>query len=197
MYTFSHSVSPAVRSHLDAQISFHDAVLKSLSRSFQNWSELNFQLGRTVLEEGDSARQKLLNTASAIDAIEITSACVQPTAEKLQAYQQHISRIVAEAQFELSAVINQYTQLTATTSRDLADQVTQVAAEETEKICLMQREMMENLRVPAQQQVAAPGNGSVDSESKRGSRSSQGIEQGSSPAKETEQSANEGSAKSN
>jgi phasin family protein len=161
MYPFSHSVTPAVRSHLDAQFSFFNDVSKSLSRSFLNLCELNVQLGHTLLEEGNIAGQQLLTTENGIDAISMAASRAQPAAEKLRAYQQHMSRVVADTQLELSRVTEQHAQVTSRTARDLADQVAQVATEETEKHSIKQQEMMKNFRDPFQAHTAGRGNGSA------------------------------------
>lgn len=158
MYPFPHAVTPAVRSHLDAQIAFFNDVSKTLSRSFLNLCELNVQLGQTLLEEGNIAGHQLLTTENATDAIAIAAGRAQPAAEKLQAYQQHMARVVADAQIELSRVSEQHSQVTSRTARDLADQVAQVASEVTEKSNTKLQETMKNFRDPFQ--AAGRGNGS-------------------------------------
>lgn len=133
MYSLSHAVTPAFRSHLDAQASFFSEISKTLSHSFQNLFELNFQLSQTMLDEGNSVGQQLLTTDSATDAVAIAAAHAQPVAEKLRTYQQHITRVVADTQIELARVTEQHSQLTSRTARELADQVAQVATEAVEK----------------------------------------------------------------
>ena len=51
MYPFPQSVTPAVRSHMDAQAAFVNEMSKSLFRSFQHMCDLNIQLAQTLLEE--------------------------------------------------------------------------------------------------------------------------------------------------
>ena len=81
MYPFSHSVTPAVRSHLDAQVSYFNALSQSMSRSFQSLCELNMQLGQTMLEESNIASQQLLTTDSATDVVSIAASRAQPAAD--------------------------------------------------------------------------------------------------------------------
>jgi hypothetical protein len=47
MYPFPQSVTPAVRTHMDAQAAFVNDMSKSLFRSFQQVCELNIQLAQT------------------------------------------------------------------------------------------------------------------------------------------------------
>ena len=160
MFPFSQSVTPAVRSHLDAQVSFFNDVSKSLSRSFQNLCELNIQLTQTMLEESNIASQQLLTTDRATDALSAAASRAQPAAEKLRAYQQHISRVAADAQVELARVTEEHVQETSRTARALADEVARTASEETERNICTQQETIRNFRDPFQE-TARRGNGSA------------------------------------
>lgn len=148
MYPFSNAVTPAVRSHLDAQVAYFNDLSKSLSRSFQNLVDANIQLSQTLLEESNIAGQKLLTAERPTDAFSATAARAQPAAEKLRAYQQHISRVAADAQVELARVAEQHVQETSRTARDLADQVARVATEETERSRRNQEDSLKNFRDP-------------------------------------------------
>ncbi|MEJ7808290.1 MAG: phasin family protein [Telluria sp.] len=161
MFPFSHSVTPAVRSHLDAQMSFFNDMSKSLSRSFQNLCELNIQLSQTMLEESNIAGQQLLTIHNPTDAINVAASRAQPAADKLRAYQQHVSRVVADSQSELARVTEQHAPIASRTARDLADQVAHAAAEETEKGQAKQQEIMKSFRDPFEKHGAARQNGSM------------------------------------
>ena len=117
MFLFSPSVTPAVRSHLNAQAAFLNDMHKSLSRSFQELCQLNIQLGQTLLEEGTIAGHQLLATDRPNEAISIAAARAQPASEKLRAYQQHLARVAADAQVDISRVAEQHIQETAKTAR--------------------------------------------------------------------------------
>lgn len=191
MYPFSHSVTPAIRSHLDAQVAFFNDMSKSMSRSFQSLCELNIQLGQTLLEEGNIASQQLLTTDNPTDVIAIAASRAQPAAEKLRAYQQHVSRVVADAQTGMARVTEEHAPVTSRTARNLADQVAQAATEETEKNHVKQQEMMNSFRDPFQQHGSMQ---SADVDGKRHGASYQGGEQSSHGAQQT---GNKGSAKQN
>ena len=160
MFPFSHSVTPAIRSHLDAHMSFFNDMSKSVSRSFQNLCELNIQLGQTLFEEGNIASQQLLTTENATDVINAAASRAQPAADKFRAYQQHVSRIVADAQIDLARVTEQHAPVTSRTARDLADQVAKEATAETEKGIVTQQEIMKTFRDPFDKHSAAH-NGTV------------------------------------
>lgn len=148
MFPFSQSVTPAVRSHLDAQAAFMNDMSKSLFRSFQQLCDLNIQLTQTMLEESTLASNSLLTADRQTDVISAAASRAQPATEKLRAYQQHISRVAADAQVELARVTEQHVQETSRTARALADEVARVATEESDRSMRSQQENMRKFTDP-------------------------------------------------
>ena len=162
MFPFSQSVTPAVRTHMNAQVNFFNDMSKSVFKSFQDLCDLNIQLTQTMLEETNIAGQELLTATRQSDIVNATAARAQPTAEKLRAYQQHISRVAADTQVDLARVTEQHVQETSRTARALADEVSRVASEETERSIRNTQESMRNFRDPFQtSDNARRGNGSA------------------------------------
>lgn len=159
MYPFSQAVTPAVRTHLDAQIAFFNDMSKSLFRSFRQLCDLNIQLTQTMLEETAISGQQLLTADRQTDVISAAASRAQPATEKLRAYQQHISRVAADAQVELARVTEQHVQETTRTARQLADEVARVASEETERSMRTQQETMRKFTDPFAQDGLRRGNG--------------------------------------
>lgn len=177
MFPFSQSVTPAVRTHMDAQMAFLNDMSKSLFRSFQQLCDLNIQLTQTMLEESALTGQRLLTADRQTDIISAASSRAQPTTDKLRAYQQHIARVAADAQVELARVTEQHVQETTRTARALADEVARVASEETERSMRNQQESMRKFSDPfAQDGARRGGNGSE----MRGSQTMQSAGQGAS-----------------
>jgi len=133
MYPFSQSVTPAVRTHLDAQTAFMNDMSKSLFQSFQQMCNLNIQLVQTMLEETALAGQQILTADRQTEVLSAAASRAQPATEKLRAYQQHISKVAADAQVELARVTEQHVQKTTQTARQLADEVARTATEETQR----------------------------------------------------------------
>jgi phasin family protein len=148
MYPFSQAVTPAVRNHLEAQTNFLNDISKSLFRSFQQIVELNIQLTQTMLEESATAGQQILTSERQTDAIGAAAARAQPATDKLRAYQQHISRLAADAQVDLTRVTEDHVQKTTQTARALADEVARVATEETERGMRKQEDTMRQFSDP-------------------------------------------------
>jgi len=133
MYPFSQSVTPAVRTHLDAQTAFMNDMSKSLFQSFQQMCNLNIQLVQTMLEETALAGQQVMTAERQTEVLSAAASRAQPATEKLRAYQQHISKVAADAQVELARVTEQHVQNTTRTARQLADEVARTATEETQR----------------------------------------------------------------
>lgn len=104
MYPYSRSVSPAAKSHLEAQLSFFNGISKSLFRSVQQFSDLNLQFAQGLLEESTIASQNLLTVDRTEDLFQVAAASGQPVAEQLRIYQQQASRLAADTQVDLASV---------------------------------------------------------------------------------------------
>jgi phasin family protein len=133
MYPFSQTVSPAAKTHLEAQLSFFNDLSKSLFHTVQQYSDLNIQLAQTLLEETTQVGQQVITAHRPTEVLAAAAAHAQPTAEKLRAYQQHLSRIAADTHVDLSKVAEEHVQETSRTAKALADEVARVTSEETEK----------------------------------------------------------------
>ncbi|MFL6657204.1 MAG: phasin family protein [Massilia sp.] len=175
MFPFSHSVTPAVRTHLDAQVSFLNDMSKSLFQSFQQLCDLNIQLTQTMLEEATQTGHQVLTADRQTDVISAAASRAQPATEKLRAYQQHISRVAADAQVQLARVTEQHVQETSRTARALADEVQRVASEETDRSMRNQQETMRKFSDPFMQAAGYQrGNGSSDMHGGASMQSGQG-----------------------
>lgn len=181
MFPFPPSVTPAVRSHVDAQTAFVNELSKSLFRSFQQLCELNLQLAQTMLEETTLASGQVLSVPRQFDLLGAASARAQPAAEKLRAYQQHIARLASEAQVELARVTEQHVQNTTRTARAVIDEVARTSAEEAERTVRTQQEALRSMADPFARPdgaaraykadgAAAPGPGSGQGASQHGAQ---------------------------
>lgn len=148
MYPYSQSVTPAAKNHMEAQLSFFNDMSKSLFRTMQQYSDLNIQLAQTMLEEGTKAGQHMITSHRPTDAFAAVAAHAQPAAEKVRAYQQHLSRIAADTQVDLSKVAEEHVQETSRTAKALADEVARVTSEETEKTMRSHQDALEKFSDP-------------------------------------------------
>jgi phasin family protein len=148
MYPFPQSVAPAVRTHVDAQTNFVNDISKSLFRSFQQIIDLNIQLTQTLLEETALTSKQVLSSDRQSEILSAATSRAQPATEKLRSYQQHITRLAADAQAELARVAEQHVQNTSRTARALADEVARDATEQTERSIRAQQETLRQFNDP-------------------------------------------------
>ncbi len=95
MFSFTQSVTPAAKQHMEAQISYLNDMSRSLFRTVQQYSDLNIQLAQSIFEGAALTGQALLTSERPADVINLGWSHAQPAAEKLRAYQHHLSRIAA------------------------------------------------------------------------------------------------------
>jgi phasin family protein len=179
MYPFSQTVTPAAKTHLEAQLSFFNDLSKSLFRTVQQYSDLNIQLAQTLLEESTQAGQKVITAHRPTEALAAAAAHAQPAADKLRAYQQHLSRIAADTHVDLSKVAEEHVQETSRTAKALAEEVARVTSEETEKNLRSHQDAVERFTDPF-------------SFSKDGARQSRGNEARGSQSLQSGQNGTEG-----
>lgn len=161
MFPYSNSVTPAARTHMDAQTSFLNAVSKSIFGSFQQLSNLNLQLAQTLLEEATIASQQLLTANQHTDVTDAAASRAQPASQKLRAYQQHLSRLTADAQVDLSRVAEEHVQKTALTAKALAEEVARTAVEDTKRNIQEQEETTRQFNDPFIKSGIKHGSGSA------------------------------------
>jgi phasin family protein len=150
MFPFSQPVNPVFRSHLDSQLAFFNDLSTSLSSSFQSICEANLKLSRTMLEETLGAGQRMLAAKNVSDVFGAAASGAQPATDKLRSYQQHISRVAADTQVDLARVTQQHGEQTARTAHALADEVTRVATEESERNTRQKEDFLKQFRDPFQ-----------------------------------------------
>jgi phasin family protein len=148
MNIFTQPVTPAVKAHMDAQFSLITDMSQKLFDTAQKINELNIQVAQTVMEETITSAQQLLVARDPYEAISIASSQAQPTAEKVRAYQHHLSSIAAGTQVELARTAESHLSETTRTAAAMADEVARRASEETEKTTQRQRAAMEKLTRP-------------------------------------------------
>lgn len=148
MNMFSQPVTPAVKAHMEAQFSLLTDMSQRLFDTAQKINELNIQVAQTVMEESINGAQQILVARDPYEALSIATSQAQPTAEKVRAYQQHLSSIAAGTQVELAKTAESHISETTRTATAVADEVARRASEETQKTTERQRAAMEKLTRP-------------------------------------------------
>jgi phasin family protein len=173
MFPYPQAVNPSLRTHLESQTAFLNDFSSSISTTFQNIWNANLKLGQAMLEETTNIGQRLLTTKDATEALQVIASSAQPATNNIRAYQQHLSRLAADAQVDFSRVSEQHAPETSRTARDLLDEVTRSAAEQADHSFRQQREAVEKAGQAFDFGKAGYGDNRADatSEAQRTSRS--------------------------
>lgn len=148
MLSFSQPITPAVRAHLEAQYSLFNDLSQKIFETAQKINELNIQVAKTVVEDSMTSTQQVMVAKDPYEALSIAASQAQPTAEKMRAYQQHLTNIAARTQVDLAKTAESHVPNTSRTAAAVADEVARRATEETEKATLRQKAAMERLTNP-------------------------------------------------
>jgi phasin family protein len=105
-----------------------------------------------MLEESLGAGQRMLAAKNVSDVFGAAASGAQPASDKLRSYQQHLSRLTADAQVDLARVTQQHGEETSRTARNLADEVTRVATEESDRNTRQKEDFLKQFRDPFQQE---------------------------------------------
>ncbi len=141
---FTNSISPALKSHLQAQLNFATDLSHKMFDTAQRMSELHLRLAQDMLHEWSNTSQQLL---CARDTGEFLSAAVQlqPGGDKLRLYQQQLGNLVANANVEMNRAAETHIPEASRTAVAFADEVVRKTAEETEKATQRQRDLIEKM----------------------------------------------------
>lgn len=154
MFSFNQSsISPAVKSQLEAQFAFFSDLSKTMFEGAQKINELNVQVANTIFEESLSSTRQLLSTTDRNEALSIMAGQAQPAAEKVRAYQQHVRNILAETQASAAQTLESHVPKTTRATEAVVKELSQMAVEETAKVTQRQQEAMEKLTTPIKQNM--------------------------------------------
>jgi phasin family protein len=152
MFSFTQqSLSPAIKSQLDAQFSLFSAMSKKMFESAQKINELNVQVAETVIEESLTSAKQLFTATNQNEALSIMAGQSQPAAEKIRAYQQHVQNILAEAGVGMAKTLESHAPEATRAAEATVKEVAQMASEETMKATQRQKEAVEKLTTPIKQ----------------------------------------------
>ena len=141
-------VPPALKSHMNTQFNFMTELSKKMFEGVQSLGQLNVQVAQTIMEESIKNAHQLTQSTSPTEIMSIASAQVQPVAEKVRAYQQHVQNIAAGVQVELSKTAQQHIPEATRTAGAVAEEVVRRGEEETRKVTERQKAVAEKFTKP-------------------------------------------------
>lgn len=150
MFNFSlnQKDSPAANAYIQSQMSMYSDLTRQFFNAAQKVNELNIQVTQTLMDEAISNTQQVLTAKDPTEVLSVIAGQAQPNAEKVRAYQQHLTDIAANTQVDLIKSAESHIPEASRTAQDMAKEVQRKAAEETEQVTQRQRSAMEKLTSP-------------------------------------------------
>lgn len=148
------SLTPALKSHLEAQCNFATELSRKLFDTAQQLSKLHLRLAQDLLQEWSSTSQQLLCARDTGEFMSLAAAQLQPGSNKLHQYRQQLGNLVASANVEMSRMAENHLPEASRTAVAFADEVVRKTAEETEKATQRQRDMIEKMHATGQRDGA-------------------------------------------
>ena len=147
----STSTSPALTSQLHAQIAFFSDVSQKMVEGMQKITELNLQVAKTLLEESATRSRQLLSAQSPNEGFSIVAQQSMPMLEKVRAYQQHVQKICADTQADVTKSVQSYMPESARATEAVVREVAQKASEVTTTATQRQQEAIQNITAATKQ----------------------------------------------
>ncbi|RJG08231.1 phasin family protein [Massilia cavernae] len=131
--------NPALKSHVDTQLSFFNELAQRSLDSARKLGELNLQLGRQLLETTLDAGRQLAACTDPFQAGAIPMRLAEPVARHLRGYQQALVGVVAGAQAELTHAAETHIPEAGRSAQALADDFARRSAEAGKAFASYQR----------------------------------------------------------
>jgi phasin family protein len=152
---FMQSITPAVKSHLDVQLSFANDYSKKLFDAAQNISQLNLNLAQELFQEMATTGRHLIAAKGIAELASVAATPLYPATEKLRNYQQQLTNLVAGSNVELTKTAEAHLPEASRTAKAVADELVRAASEESEKASQRQREVIDRMSESARRGVNA------------------------------------------
>lgn len=150
---FTQTITPAVKDHMDVQLSFFTDLSKKMFDTAQKVSELNLQLAQELVADMTACNQQLMSAKDPTEFASVVGTQIQPVAEKLRNYQQRLSNLIANANAELTRTAETHMPEASRTAAAVADELVRTATEETEKATQRQRTVIDKMNESAQRGI--------------------------------------------
>ncbi|MGK5080403.1 phasin family protein [Janthinobacterium sp. HLX7-2] len=139
------SLSPALKSQLEAQLNFTTELSCKMCDTAQQMSALHLRLAQELLQEWSSVSVQLLYARDTGELLSRAAARLQPGSDRLLQYRQQLGNLVANANVELNRTAEAHIPTASRTAVAFADEVMRKTAEEMEKATQRQRELIEKM----------------------------------------------------
>ena len=118
MFTVSEQFSAATKANFDTHLAMMAALTSKAFEGIEKFVELNITVIKTSFEESTATAKQILAAKDPQEFFSLSTAQVQPTAEKALAYGRHLASITSGTQAEFTQVAE--TQIAETNRKVLA-----------------------------------------------------------------------------
>jgi len=120
--------NPAMKSHLENQVTFMTELTQKTYDSIRKLSELNMHLAQQMIEDSMNMGRSMMSCS---DPFQMTSTAmnqIQPATEHLRTYQQQLMGVLAGAQVELQKSAEAHIPEASRSASAIADEMVRGAA---------------------------------------------------------------------
>lgn len=160
------TTSPAIKNHLQTQMTFAADFSQAMIDSLQKLSALNIQVAKTVLGESATSTKMLLSSKGGSDALAVIGSLAQPSMEKMRAYQQHVKQICADTQADVVKSFQSYVPESTRATEAVVREVTQKATDVTATAAQRQQDAVEKIAAATKQNVERAADSAIIKASK-------------------------------
>ncbi|RFP15921.1 MULTISPECIES: TIGR01841 family phasin [unclassified Duganella] len=128
---FAQPIPPAIKSHIDIQITLYTDLTQRALEALQSLSELNLQLGRDLIAEFGANIQRIMASKDAAQLGSAVGAQFTPGWGALQNYQQHLVEILSRANSSLAQTAATHMPAVRRAATDAAEEIMHQASEQT------------------------------------------------------------------
>ena len=96
------SDNPALRAHLESQVEITNQLLHKTLETLHQLSEINLKLSRQIIEGSIHVSREMLACTDPTQMSQVAMKQLQPAAERMRAYQQHVAAVLAGVQADLT-----------------------------------------------------------------------------------------------
>lgn len=147
------TTSPAIKNHLQSQMTFFADCSQKMIDGVQKLSALNIQVAKTVLAESATSSKMLFSAKGGNEAIAVLGSLTQPSLKKMQAYQQHVKQICADTQADMVKSLQSYVPVSTQATEAVVNEVTQKASEAAATATQRQQDAVEKIAAATKQNV--------------------------------------------
>jgi phasin family protein len=141
--------TPALQSHLDAQVSLLTDVAGKIYDAIHSITELNLKLAQQLMDDSMSASRQVISSTGPAECCAALVAGSVPASEHLRGYQQQLLNVLAGTQVELTRTAEQRIPEANRAASAMADDMVRRSTQATERMAAEQRNALERMATPA------------------------------------------------